>query len=46
MLSRLHLTTKVLPSMYDNMKEKDIGGLSSADLVAFRPGPLEQHRST
>ncbi len=36
MPSRLHLTTKVLSSTYDNVKEKDTGGLIRADIVALR----------
>lgn len=36
MPSRSHLTTKVLPSMYEDVKEKVLGGLSNAELVALR----------
>ena len=35
MLSRSHLTTKLLTSMYDNVKGKVTGGLRRADLVAL-----------
>ncbi len=35
MPSRSHLTTKLLPSMNDDVKEKVTGGLSGADLVAL-----------
>lgn len=35
MPSRSHLTTKVVPSMYEDVKEKVLGGLSNAELVAL-----------
>lgn len=35
MPSRFHFTTKVLPSMSDNVKQKVTGGLRRADLVAL-----------